>query len=73
MGRTLDQVIADLTPARRARVEKQYRRLKQEVEGLRELRSLADLDATWVKVVQRLPVKVTPEANQPDPREPHAN
>ena len=41
MGRTLEQVIADLTPERRARVEKQYRRLKQEVEGLRELRELA--------------------------------
>lgn len=34
---------------------------------------LAALDATWVKVVQRVPVKVAPEANRPDPRRPHAN
>jgi hypothetical protein len=35
--------------------------------------TLAALDATWVKVVQRVPVKVAPEADPPDPRGPHAN
>lgn len=41
MGRTLDQVIAELPPERRTRVEARYQELKQEVEGLRELRELA--------------------------------
>jgi DNA-binding XRE family transcriptional regulator len=41
MGRTLDQVIAELPPDRRKRVEARYQELKQEVEGLRELRELA--------------------------------
>jgi hypothetical protein len=35
--------------------------------------TLAALDATWVKVVQRVLVKVAPEADPPDPRGPHAN
>jgi predicted XRE-type DNA-binding protein len=42
MGRTLDQVIAELPPERRTRVEVRYQELKQEVEGLRELREIAD-------------------------------
>jgi len=41
MGRTLDQVIAELPPERRERVDARYRELKQEVEGLRELREIA--------------------------------
>ncbi len=41
MGRTLDQVIAELPPERRERVEARYHELKGEVEGLRELRELA--------------------------------
>jgi transcriptional regulator with XRE-family HTH domain len=41
MGRTLNQVIAELPPERRERVEARYRELKQEVEGLRELREIA--------------------------------
>ena len=41
MGRTLDQVIAELPPERRERVEARYQELKREVEGLRELRELA--------------------------------
>jgi DNA-binding XRE family transcriptional regulator len=41
MGRTLDEVIAELPPERRTRVEARYQELKQEVEGLRELRELA--------------------------------
>jgi DNA-binding XRE family transcriptional regulator len=41
MGRTLDQVIAELPHERRERVEARYRELKQEVDGLRELREIA--------------------------------
>jgi len=41
MGRTLDQVIAELPPERRQRVDARYRELKQEIEGLRELREIA--------------------------------
>lgn len=41
MGRTLDQVIAELPPERREQVEARYQELKREVEGLRELRELA--------------------------------
>ena len=41
MGRTLDQVIAELPPERQERVDARYRELKQEVEGLRELREIA--------------------------------
>jgi DNA-binding XRE family transcriptional regulator len=41
MGRTLDQVIAELPPERQERVEARYRELKQEVEALRELREIA--------------------------------
>ena len=40
MGRTLDQVIAGLPPARQKRVEARYQELRQEVEGLRELRKI---------------------------------
>ena len=41
MGRNLDQVIAELSPERRKRVEARYRELRQEVDGLRELRQIA--------------------------------
>ena len=41
MGRTLDQVIAELPPERQERVDARYRELKQQVEGLRELREIA--------------------------------
>src|SRR5215475_6587587 len=41
MGRTLDQVLAELPPERRERVEARYRELRQEVDGLRELREIA--------------------------------
>jgi transcriptional regulator with XRE-family HTH domain len=41
MGRTLDQVIAELPSERQERIEARYRELKQEVEGLRELREIA--------------------------------
>lgn len=41
MGRTLDQIISELPLERQRRIEKRYHELKQEVEGLRELRRLA--------------------------------
>lgn len=41
MGRTLDQIIAELPPDRRERVEARYQELRREVEGLRELRQIA--------------------------------
>ncbi len=41
MGRTPDQVIAELPPERQERIESRYQELKQEIEGLRELRELA--------------------------------
>jgi len=41
MGRTLDQVIDGLPAERRERVEARYEELRQEVEGLRELRQIA--------------------------------
>lgn len=41
MGRSLNRIIADLPPERRARIDTRYRELKDEVEGLRELRQIA--------------------------------
>ena len=41
MGRTLTEIIADQPPERQAAVEARYQELKQEVEGLRELRQIA--------------------------------
>lgn len=41
MGRTLDEVIASLPADEQAAIEARYQELRQEVEGLRELRDLA--------------------------------
>ena len=41
MGRNLNQILGELPPRRRERVEARYRELKQEVESLRELRRIA--------------------------------
>ena len=41
MGRSLDEVIAELPSERRERVEARYQELRQEIEGLRELRQIA--------------------------------
>jgi hypothetical protein len=41
MGRRLDQVIAELPPERQQRIDTRHHQLKQEVEGLRELRRIA--------------------------------
>jgi transcriptional regulator with XRE-family HTH domain len=41
MGRNLNQVIADLPLDRQARLDALYRQMKDDVEGLRELRQVA--------------------------------
>lgn len=41
MGRTVNEVIAALPARRRKRVERRYRELKMEIEGLKELRRVA--------------------------------
>jgi DNA-binding XRE family transcriptional regulator len=41
MGRNLNEIIAELPPERQERIEARYLELKQEVEGLRELRQIA--------------------------------
>lgn len=41
MGRTIDEVIAELPKASRERIDARYRDLKEEVESLRQLRKAA--------------------------------
>lgn len=41
MGRNLTQIIGELPPERQERIEARYQELRQEVEGLRELRQIA--------------------------------
>jgi hypothetical protein len=41
MARNVKEIIAELPPERQAAIEARFRELKQEVEGLRELRELA--------------------------------
>ncbi len=41
MGRNLSQIIADLPTERQERIDARYQELKQEIEGLRELRQIA--------------------------------
>lgn len=41
MGRSVNQIVADLPPERQERIEKRYEELKEEVESLRELREIA--------------------------------
>jgi DNA-binding XRE family transcriptional regulator len=41
MGRTLNQIIAELPPERQERIEARYQDLRDEAEGLRELRQIA--------------------------------
>ena len=47
MGRSLDQVIAELPPDRLQRIDTRYRALMQDVEGLRELRRIAGSPARY--------------------------
>lgn len=41
MGRTLSEIMAELPPERRKRIDARYRELKEEVESLRQLREVA--------------------------------
>jgi hypothetical protein len=41
MGRNLNQALADLPADRRARIDARYRKMKAEIERLRELRRVA--------------------------------
>jgi len=41
MGRNLNEIIAELPPERRERIEARYQELRQEVESLRQLRQIA--------------------------------
>ena len=67
MGRNLNQIIAELPPGRRERVEARYRELKQEVESLRELRRIAgkaQLDiATALNIKQPSVSKIEKQAD----------
>ena len=67
MGRNLNDIIAELPPARRARIDAQYNRLKQDVESLRELRKIAgkaqaDI-ATALKIKQPSVSKIEKQAD----------
>ncbi len=67
MGRSLDQIIAALPPARQQRIESRYRDMRQEVEGLRELRRItgkaqADI-ATALKIKQPSVSKIEKQAD----------
>jgi transcriptional regulator with XRE-family HTH domain len=67
MGRRLDQSIAGLPPERQAHIDTRYRELKQEVEGLRELRRIAgkaQLDiATALNIKQPSVSKIEKQAD----------
>jgi DNA-binding XRE family transcriptional regulator len=41
MGRTIDEIIAELPAEEQAAIETRYQEMRQEVEGLRELRQIA--------------------------------
>jgi len=67
MGRTLNQVISELPPARQQRIERRYRELKQEVESLRQLREIAGKAqadvATALKIKQPSVSKIEKQAD----------
>lgn len=67
MGRNLNQIIAELPPERQERIEARYQELRQEVEGLRELRQIAgkaqaDI-ATALKIKQPSVSKIEKQAD----------
>jgi DNA-binding XRE family transcriptional regulator len=67
MGRNLNDIIAELPPTRRARIDAQYKKLKQDVESLRELRRIAgkaqaDI-ATALKIKQPSVSKIEKQAD----------
>jgi len=67
MGRNLNQIVAELPPERQERIEARYQELRQEVEGLRELRLIAgkaqaDI-ATALKIKQPSVSKIEKQAD----------
>jgi hypothetical protein len=67
MGRNLNEIIAELPPERQERIEARYRELRQQVEGLRELRQItgkaqADI-ATALKIKQPSVSKIEKQAD----------
>ncbi len=67
MGRNLNDIIAELPPTRRARVDAQYNKLKRDVESLRDLRQIAgkaqaDI-ATILKIKQPSVSKIEKQAD----------
>jgi len=67
MGRSLDQIIAELPPARQERIETRYRDMRQDVESLRELRRItgkaqADIAMT-LKIKQPSVSKIEQQAD----------
>lgn len=54
MARTLDEVIGSLSPERQARLSGRHQELRQEVQGLRELRKLAGKAQSEMAVVLRV-------------------
>jgi len=67
MGRNLNQIIGELPPERQERIEARYQELRQEVEGLRELRQIAgkaQVDiATALKIKQPSVSKIEKQAD----------
>jgi hypothetical protein len=67
MGRSVDDVIAELPRGRQERVQARYLELKREVEGLRELRRLAGKAqaevATTMKIRQPSVSKIEKQAD----------
>ena len=69
MGRNLNQIIAALPPERQERIDARYQELKQEVDGLRELRQIAgkaqaDI-ATALNIKQPSVSKIEKQADMP--------
>lgn len=54
MARTLDEVIGSLSPERQARLYDRHQELRQEVQGLRELRKLAGKAQSEMAAVLRV-------------------
>ena len=67
MGRSLEEIVAELPDERRERVEARYLQLRQEIEGLRELRRLAGKAqaeiATTMKIRQPSVSKIEKQAD----------
>ena len=53
MGRSLEEIIADLPPERQERIEAHYRELKRDVETLRELRRNAGVSRSRKRRVEK--------------------